>query len=402
MTDGYRGALAFIALILSLSAGAVLPNAAGAAREETVEARGTAEFSGRADLARERAISEAFRQAVRQALGVMVESESLVRNQILVTDQVLSHSSGFIKKYSIYSENQNDGIYTVDIRAVVSEVRLKKALDAIGMSVQKMGKPRIMLLLTESSSEGKTKLPASSANWGNGVAETRIHDLLIRKGFDFVDRRTTPTLSEHPGSAPAVEGAAKLAKAGDAEIIFTGTAISRSTPLPIAGTAIHPCQATVSVKAVNADDGEVLASHTAQAVAPHINPAAGEAEALGRAAEEVAERLSQQILANWKRKLEGTRMVRLVVSGLGGYDDLKSFKSILREQIEELEEIWERSFESSSAKIDIEIASSSQNLAEQLSSLSVQGKSIKITSFTPNVVQLTIGTRKGLLHEKHR
>jgi hypothetical protein len=162
MTDGYRGALAFIALILSLSAGAVLPNAAGAAREETVEARGTAEFSGRADLARERAISEAFRQAVRQALGVMVESESLVRNQILVTDQVLSHSSGFIKKYSIYSENQNDGIYTVDIRAVVSEVRLKKALDAIGMSVQKMGKPRIMLLLTESSSEGKTKLPATS------------------------------------------------------------------------------------------------------------------------------------------------------------------------------------------------------------------------------------------------
>jgi hypothetical protein len=404
MFPRYRSKLALVAaLVLILAAGVVAPGPLSAAREETVEARGMAPFSGRKDLAREQALSEAFRQAVRQAVGVLVESESLMRNQILVTDQVLAQSNGFIKKYSIISESQDDGTYTVDIRATVSEVKLKKALDAIGLTARKMGKPKIMLLLTENGSETPAGAPGAAAGFGGGVAETCMHDILIRKGFDLVERRALlAARKKDPASGaetsdvtPSPEALAALARSGEVQIVLSGSASSRSTSLTIAGTAMHPCQATVSAKAVNADNGEVLASWSAQAASPHISTAAGEAEALGKAAREVAEQLSQQILANWRGKAEGTRTVRLAVSGLGGYDDLRSFKAALREGVEGVEEIWERSFEAGAAKFDVELAPSSSDLVEALSALSVQGKPVRITSFTSNVVQLTVGTRKG-------
>lgn len=400
----YRSKLALLAsLVLLLAAGVISPGTLCAAREETVEARGMAPISGRKDLAREQALSEAFRQAVRQAVGVLVESESLVRNQVLVTDQVFSQSNGFIKKYVVISESQEEGTYLVDIRATVSEVKLKKVLDAIGLTARKMGKPKIMLLLTENSSENRADAPSAAPGWGGGVAETCMHDILIRKGFDLVERRAllaarkeNPAAGAEPSAAfGSPEALAGLARSGEVQIVFTGSASSRSTPLTIAGTAMHPCQATVSAKAVNADNGEVLASYSAQAAAPHINTAAGEAQALQQAAGEVAEHLAQQILANWRGKAEGTRTVRLAVSGLGSYDDLRSLKAALRERIEGIEEIWERSFEAGAAKMDIEIAPSSGDLVEALSSLSVQGKPVKITSFTTNVVKLSVGTRKG-------
>jgi hypothetical protein len=391
----------FACLLVLFFSSAIAPVPALAAHEESVEARGVAPAAGTKDLGREQALADAFRQAVRQAVGMVVQSESLVRNQILVTDQVLSRSSGFIRKYSIVSEGEADGVYSVNIRAQVSALKLRKALDAIGLTVHQMGKPRIMLLVTETNGAAKPGSPALNP-WGDGVVETRIHDLLIAKGFVFADRRTVvaalrddPSLPEKLSATLPGELIAKLASSGDAEVVFLGSAVSRSTQATIEGTRMHPCQATVSVKAVNADSGEVIASHTAQGVAPHVNASAGEAEALRRAADEVAERLSQQILQNWKGKVEGTRTVRLVVSGLSGYDDLKEFQLALRENVEEVEEVWERSFEARTANLDVEIASSSRNLADQLSTLSVLGRPVKISSFTSNVVQLSLGTKKG-------
>jgi hypothetical protein len=391
MTDRQRSHWRFISLIilvLPVVSGYSAPEAA--AREETVEARGIAEFAGRKDLAREQALAEAFRQAVRQALGVMVESESLVRNEVVVTDQVLSRSNGLVKKYSIVSEGVSDGVYTVDIRAVVSAVRLKKALDSIGLTARKMGKPRITVLLMEGDPEPKVK-PAAPSRKGYGVAEAQIHDVLIRKGFDFIDSRSLGLQSDS-ASPVTDEVLAKLAKSGDIEMIITGTANARSSA-PISGTSLHPCQATVSIRALNVDNGEVLASHAARAAAPHINPATGEAEAMGKAAGEAAERVAQQVLASWKGKVDGVRTVRLVVTGVDGYDDLKLFKKSMTDQIEDVEEVWERSFEADTAKMDVEIASSARDLADRLSSLSVQGKPVNVTSFTANVVQIALGKR---------
>ena len=46
------------------------------------------------------AIKDAFRNAVRQVVGVYVDSETLVKNDKLVDDKILTLSNGFINDYS--------------------------------------------------------------------------------------------------------------------------------------------------------------------------------------------------------------------------------------------------------------------------------------------------------------
>ncbi|MDO9287548.1 MAG: flagellar assembly protein T N-terminal domain-containing protein, partial [Thermodesulfovibrionales bacterium] len=76
-----------------------------ASKAEYVEAEGYALITGdRKDIARESALNNAFRRAVEQAIGVLVESETMVRNFELLNDRVYSKSAGYVKKYSITGE----------------------------------------------------------------------------------------------------------------------------------------------------------------------------------------------------------------------------------------------------------------------------------------------------------
>ena len=45
------------------------------------------------------ALKDAFRHAVRQAVGAVVDAETLVKNDEVIDDQILTYSNGFVKKY---------------------------------------------------------------------------------------------------------------------------------------------------------------------------------------------------------------------------------------------------------------------------------------------------------------
>ena len=65
---------------------------------EPVEAEGVAAIlNGDTDIARDKAIVDAQRKAVEQAAGVLISSESLVENYDLLSDRILTQSSGYIQ-----------------------------------------------------------------------------------------------------------------------------------------------------------------------------------------------------------------------------------------------------------------------------------------------------------------
>lgn len=79
------------------------------------------------------ALKDAFRNAVRQVVGSVVDAETLVKNDELVEDKVLTYSDGFIKTYDKIagSEKQVGGIHRVKIKAKVERrsvvAKLKEA-----------------------------------------------------------------------------------------------------------------------------------------------------------------------------------------------------------------------------------------------------------------------------------
>lgn len=249
----------------------ILSSTAMAAQPDYLEVVGYANvMDGRKDLARESAIQNAFRRAVEQAVGVMIESESVVNNFELVKDKICSQSAGYIKKYSITKENFDGDICTVEIKALVSKVKLEKGLDSHGLMMKKMGKPRIVMLLSEQS----VTQDKPSYWWGGdaidmGVAENTMVTRLLRKDFNFVDRDSILANLKQEGLEGKLyanisnDAAVRILSSGEAEVAIIGQAYAKAGTTGAGGTNFKPCQATVSARAINTDNGEVLASFTA-------------------------------------------------------------------------------------------------------------------------------------------
>jgi len=383
-----------------ISAAAIIfakPDLLHAAKAEYVVVEGYASIAeGKKDTARENALNNAFRRAVEQAVGVLVESETLVKNFQLVSDRIYSKSAGYIKKYTITGEKVEGDTFRIEIKALVSKVKIEKDLDEIGLLIKKAGKPRLMLLISEQNVIGDKP----SYWWGGsgvsiGVAENTLMEKLTGKGFSFVDRqvvvaRAKAELKSASSAGPDMNNdmALKLASMGEAEVVIIGQAVAKAGT-PLMGTTIRSCQATISVRALNADNGEPLASVTASATAPHVDPVTGGSEALKKASLEISDKLMSQILAKWKKRVSGIYMIKLMVSGLK-FDRIKEFRQFLKDQTDNIEEIYDRSYKDGVAKLDMEVSGSTRDIAEELSGKKFRGGTIEVKSFTSNVVEITI------------
>jgi hypothetical protein len=62
--------------------------------QQTVESKGTG-------LNRADALQDALRNAISQAVGVSLRSETRVENYMIISDAIASNTSGYIKKYNI-------------------------------------------------------------------------------------------------------------------------------------------------------------------------------------------------------------------------------------------------------------------------------------------------------------
>lgn len=391
--------LIFIAALLSCSF--VYVNSLHAAETEYVAVEGYASIvDSKKDIARENALSNAFRRAVEQAVGVLVESETLVKNFQLVSDRIYSKSAGYIKKYTITGEKVEGDTFRIEIKALVSKVKIEKDLDEIGLLIKKAGKPRLMLLISEQNviSDKPSYWWGDSSGVNIGVAENTITEKLAGKGFSFVDRqvvvaRAKGELKSVSATGPDINNdtALKLASMGEAEVVIIGQAVAKAGT-PLMGTTIRSCQATISVRALNADNGEPLASVTASATAPHVDPVTGGSEALKKASLEISDKLMSQILAKWKKRVSGIYMIKLMVSGLK-FDRVKEFMQFLKDQTDNIEEIYDRSYKDGVAKLDMEVSGNTRDIAEELSGKKFISGTIEVSSFTSNVIEITVKSK---------
>ena len=90
------------------------------------------------------ALKDAFRNAVRKVVGVYVDQETLVKDDELITDNVLTLSNGFIKSYKEISKSEKDGVRTVSIQAVVENQAILTKLEAVKISVKKINLKNIV------------------------------------------------------------------------------------------------------------------------------------------------------------------------------------------------------------------------------------------------------------------
>lgn len=82
------------------------------------------------------ALLNAYSNAVQQALGLYVDAETLVQNDQVVQDKILTYSKGFIQEAEKLKESQTNGLFQVNIRAKVKRQQLLEQAKANNISVK--------------------------------------------------------------------------------------------------------------------------------------------------------------------------------------------------------------------------------------------------------------------------
>lgn len=103
-------------------------------------------------------LKDAFRNAVRQVVGAVVDAETLVKNDQIISDKVLTYSDGFVKSYDEISKTQDKGVYRTKIKASVERRSVIAKLKASNIAVKDIdGKGIFAEIVTQLDAEKNAK-----------------------------------------------------------------------------------------------------------------------------------------------------------------------------------------------------------------------------------------------------
>lgn len=350
-------------------------------------------YKGDRAMARDAAVSDAMRNAVEEAVGVLVASETVVAEFELLSDRIYSRSAGYIRSYRVVSEGVDDekGLYRVKIAAEVALGEIRDDLAAIGILLARKHMPRMMVVMEEDLGSG----PSSPGSLNQ--AETTIMDAFTAKGFSFVDadtaKREASRIASLSGASGEKEAAALAARLG-AEVIIVGKAVARPADRKVAGTNLRSVQATVTARALAADTGAVIASASESGAAVHLDPTAGGAEAVKKTSARLAAALMDRILARWSREVQTSQTVKLVFKGVD-FRTLREIRTFLEREVRGVKAVHQRSYSGGVGVLDVDGETDAQGLADRLTAKEIDGITLEVTAFSSGSVELEAAKRGG-------
>ena len=343
-------------------------------------------------MARDVAIQDALRNAVEQVTGVVISSSTVVENAMVMEDNIYSKAKGYVKAYSVLSEGEADNGMTYNVK-VKAQVRAGAIKDDIGDILRGAGNPRLMVLITEQNI-GQHQYSGLDVNLN--VAENAIMENMRNKGFEFVDQEANERNMRKDKALAAMQGdAAAAAFIGDragAEVIITGKSFAKeaSGVSDMLG-GMKSMQATVSVKAINTDDGRVLVSKSQSDKTIHIDEVAGGTKAIEMAANKLADYLADEIVKKFTR---GSNTVTLNVTGITDYQMYTDLVNILKYEIRGIKGVSEREMAGSTGLIEVDTKFNSGQLTSELLYKTFPNFRVRIISRTANKINLKLVARK--------
>ncbi len=345
--------------------------------------------------ARDQAIDDALRKAVQEALGTSIRSETLVQNFQMVEDNILSWSRGYVSNYEILKEGPGPyDSYEVTIRAVVDLTSLENDEQQLRELLDKMGNPRVMLLIEEQNITGADRWAYFTVDMT--TAENTMIEEFQNNGFEVIDPALVKENRKKDEIIAALSGdtraAAAIAAYQDAEIIITGKAVSRvATGFNLGG--MKSCQATVSARAVKADVARIIASSSERAAVPHIDEITGGTLAIEKASRKLATKLLAKITERGRKEFYNSTTLTMTVMGFSSYSELTEFINKLKFFIRGIKKIRTRNIAGKTAELDVQITGNTRQLAREL-------EKKDFSPFQPEIIGLSLNKLRVML--KHQ
>ena len=385
-------------LILNLC---VLCALGGQIQAATVEAEGRA--PGDMKTAREQALADALREAVRVGTGVDVLSTTGVSDFTLDYDRILSSAFGHVKSYKVISSKLGaDQIYTVKVKAEVEKGApdAKNTL-ALRQIVLLKGSPRVSINVQEQIDGA----PAPT-KYAQGIMEQTARELQ----FNLVDVGTASGQESKMAARDAILGNdknAKLRSAGisqKSDFLIEGNIVARYVGKQSFYGSLpqHVFSVGGELRAIRPETGEVVAV----AALPGTENVESDLDSKEMAARDVIQKvlstagkndgtppLFNKILARWVTETDLGAMKRLEFSGISS-DDFQKIQTDFADT-EKISAVWPREFDSQGLSvIDVETRLDNMGLGQEITKAT--GGRVKLDRSTENLLAFNASGSKSV------
>lgn len=246
---------------------------------------------------------------------------------------------------------------------------------------QKVGKPRIMVILPETHISRPAPDPAG---------ETEIIRQLLEAGFKLVDQSQSKKVRENEQYLAQLRNdPAKVAALGreyGAEIVVFGEAFSETVGSMPGGVRV---MARVEARAVRCDTAEILVAHGLESEATEASELVSAKKALRQAGQLVAKYFAEQLANRWSREAEESRSLEVLISDIS-YPQLVKLKAALKGEVDGVQAFHQRSYEQNLARFEVDYEGDPQDLVDTLVARSIDGHELELVKLTGSKVELRL------------
>lgn len=370
------------------------------------EATGEAAIvGGNATAAIQQATEAAVREAVQQAAGVILESDTVTANSQLVRDQISTHSQGYVHGYQVLSKTQEAGVAKVTVRVEVGRQGLDRDLVAIKGLIKRLENKKLVIYLNE------TALRPDHTSTHSSTLATVLTEAFQKDGWTLIDPAFLAGKVQL--TAGVEQGATQLREMGNndrADYIVYGTVnyIYEEPTGPLAQLmfvdgkqTVFPVNGTYELAVFATDNGSLIAKlsetfddkNKGKDAAAH--PFIPEASlSYDEAAMAAVKRNKTQILGKVRgavvsylksAELDGRR-IELHVSGIS-YAKWKAFLAELAAKDPSVRGTTNSKFDHGTAQADLQFVGTSDELADRLGRIKFEKRSLEVTSVSGNKVE---------------
>jgi hypothetical protein len=280
-------------------------------------------------LGRDQALQDALRNAVAQAAGIAVQSQTQVENFVTVQDAIATHASGYITTYKVTKETPKKDEYQLTVEAVVSMKPLKADVNLLAKSI---GGVRFLVTYDE---RNHTK----EENEILDFATERLNQFLSKRKYRYVEKNRAARLRSESAQLMQEDKSQELGVAQQLAIMADAQFIIQIKNLVINETSeAFDTRTKVSVglevKAFDNCTGEglgtvILNSHETTSVEDQRAKKTAVASAIDADADKLLETFATYI-GNW---INNGTPFELRFYNAGGFRELRSLRTSLKKDL---------------------------------------------------------------------
>ncbi|MDF2636056.1 MAG: hypothetical protein K0R78_2930 [Pelosinus sp.] len=343
------------------------------AQEVSVEGHG---------ISREAAIHDALRQAVEQAVGTIVDSQTLVQNYMVLKDEVYTKSQGFVSDYSIITEKWLNGEVVIQARVTVDaqpNSNLMTKLQRLKMIDVGLRDPRIGVVIAEHYIR---PIP-------DPAAETAIIDQLTEAGFRrMVDPGQLARIRKSDAiktilNQGDIKTAVRQMTNEQLDYLIVGEAFAEYAGMD-SGYNVISCRARVEARLIKVDTGEIIAAQGFHRGGIDITEFTAAKKSLHNAGKDAGKFFADKLLAYAANPEKG---LQIKVVAINDYSIVNLLGRLLRQQTG-ITNAFLRDYQQGTAMFDVNYSGSPDLLAEQLEG--INELPVKVIEISNSVIVISM------------